>query len=59
MNEAADPSLRLTSIAALGLYGAEESRSFLETVSRDGGRFSYAAKSALSRLDQHLAGNAK
>lgn len=59
MNVAADPSLRLTSIAALGLYGAESSRRFLESINRDGGSFSYAAKSAIDRLDQHLAANAK
>lgn len=56
MDEAADPSLRLSSIAALGLYGAQDSRAFLESVSRDGGRFSHAAQAAVSRLDQHLAG---
>jgi len=58
MNEAADPSLRLTSIAALGLFGAEGSRGFLESVSRNGGKFSYAAKAAINRLNQHLEGNA-
>lgn len=59
MNEAADPSLRLTSIAALGIYHAEDSRDFLESISRDGGRLSYAAKSSLDRLNHHLTGSAK
>ena len=58
-NAAANPSLRLTSIAALGLYGAEDSRVLLESIGREDGKFSYAAKSAINRLDQNLAASAK
>lgn len=58
MDATSDPSLRLTSIAALGLYGAESNRASLTILSQNNDRFSYAARAALTRLDAHLAKNA-
>lgn len=58
MDATANPSLRLTSIAALGLYGVEENRTSLTTLSHNNDRFSYAARAALARLDAQLARNA-
>lgn len=48
--ESGDPSVRLSSIASLGVYGSLEDRPLLETLAASGGRYSYAARSALKRL---------
>lgn len=49
-DEKADPSMRLTSIAALGVYGSEEDRAYLESVAAGNDRFRYAAQSALKKF---------
>jgi len=48
--ESGDPSVRLSSIASLGLFANQEDRQFLETLAGAGGRYSYAARSAFNRL---------
>ncbi len=50
-----EPSLRLSAIAALGLYGGVESYAALAALSQQADRFSFAAKSALIRINQQRA----
>ncbi|SHK31983.1 hypothetical protein SAMN02745181_3601 [Rubritalea squalenifaciens DSM 18772] len=45
-----DPSMRLTSIAALGVYRSEEDKSYLESIANSNDRFRYAAQSALKKF---------
>ena len=50
--EAVSPSLRLSSIAALGLYGRSEDVPILERLSAAGHPYQYAAKAALARIQR-------
>ena len=49
-NETADPSLRLSAIAALGIYRAESDREFLQEIANGQTRYRYAAQSALHKF---------
>lgn len=49
-DETIDPSLRLSSIAALGIYRSQEDRDYLQTLSQGKTRFRYAAQAALEKL---------
>ena len=49
-NEKANPSLRLSSIAALGLYADPEDRETLTDLANSKTKFQYAAKAALERF---------
>lgn len=49
-NEKIDPSMRLSSIAALGVYRSELDRDYLVSLSQGNTRYRYAAKSALKKL---------
>lgn len=46
-----DPSLRLSSIAALGYFGQPEDRPFLEELVRGDSRLRFAARSALEKIE--------
>ena len=46
----ADPSVKLSSIAALGVYGEEADRASLDFISKSGGRYRFAAAEALKKL---------
>lgn len=49
-NTAIDPSLRLSSIAALGIYRSEVDRDYLTNLSQGNSRYRYAAQAALKKL---------
>lgn len=49
-DEKAEPSMRLTSIAALGLYRSGEDREYLESVANGSTRFRFAAQAALKKF---------
>ena len=49
-SEKSDPSMRLSSIAALGIYGSEDDRPYLTSIAQGQTRFRYAAQSALKKI---------
>ena len=50
LDEDANPSLRLSSIAALGIYRSVEDRDYLQSIAGGSSRYRYAARTALKRL---------
>ncbi|MFC4992845.1 HEAT repeat domain-containing protein [Rubritalea tangerina] len=51
-DHAIDPSLRLSSIAALGVYAAPEDRAYLTELAESSTKFRYAAQAALKKINQ-------
>lgn len=51
-DEKADPSLRLSSIAALGIYRSGDDRQYLESIATGTTRYRHAAQSALKKLSK-------
>lgn len=49
-DEKADPSMRLSSIAALGIYRSGDDRQYLQQIATGSTRYRYAAQSALKKL---------
>lgn len=49
-DETIDPSMRLSSVAALGIYGSPEDLDYLTTLARGSSRYRYAAQEALKRI---------
>lgn len=49
-DETIDPSLRLSSIAALGVYRSEDDRAYLQQIAGGNSRMKYAAQSALKKF---------
>jgi len=50
-DEKIDPSMRLSSIAALGIYASENDRAYLTSLAEGKTRYRYAAQSALKKLN--------
>lgn len=50
-DEAVNPSMRLSSIAALGIYGSENDRAYLTSLVEGQTRYRYAAQSALKKFN--------
>ena len=51
-DEKMDPSLRLSSIAALGIYRSTEDRAYLQQIATGGTRYRHAAQAALKKLSK-------
>lgn len=51
-DEKINPSMRLSSIAALGVYRSESDRDYLTSLTKSKTRYRYAAQSALKKLSQ-------